>query len=385
MSVPVTGPDGKEYDFPDGTDKAAAVSYFKKKGIGATANPGAALPGKNAPSMTDSPLMAYGKTFAKGVGKDVKNIVTDPVNLAMTAGSMIPATRIPTAIAAMGMGAKGVADNPQAQGQSLPSVMYSLGLSKNPPKATPDQLQGYLGGLAGIAGGAAGASTKSGQVGAGNALEGLKNAYVKHGELPTKVGGVIGGGLAGGAVGHGYMGVSIGAMIGKAAHPVIAKVLATAPKALRSHVFDGFIDFMHKDLTPSAPERMRLESVESRANPASKGPSGPVGALPGGKGALPSPTSTQAPSASAGALPGVKPPMQMGPSQMKALPPKPESTLSTQNPAVLIASLSDFVSKKLKLSEASANKLAEQWTANYGKTEGPATKRATKANQKEQQ
>jgi hypothetical protein len=77
--------------------------------------------------------------------------------------------------------------------------------------------------------------------------------------------------------------------------------------------------------------------------------------------------------------------MQMGPSQMKALPPKPESTLSTQNPAVLIASLSDFVSKKLKLSEAAANKLAEQWTANYGKTEGPATKRATKANQKEQQ
>lgn len=35
MPVTVQGPDGNTYQFPDGTDKAAAVSYFKKKGIGA--------------------------------------------------------------------------------------------------------------------------------------------------------------------------------------------------------------------------------------------------------------------------------------------------------------------------------------------------------------
>jgi hypothetical protein len=34
MPVQVQGPDGATYSFPDGTDKAAAVAYFKKKGIG---------------------------------------------------------------------------------------------------------------------------------------------------------------------------------------------------------------------------------------------------------------------------------------------------------------------------------------------------------------
>jgi hypothetical protein len=35
MPVTVQGPDGNSYQFPDGTDKAAAIGYFKKKGIGA--------------------------------------------------------------------------------------------------------------------------------------------------------------------------------------------------------------------------------------------------------------------------------------------------------------------------------------------------------------
>src|SRR5271155_3998473 len=34
--VTVQGPDGKTYQFPAGTDKQAAISYFKKKGIGAS-------------------------------------------------------------------------------------------------------------------------------------------------------------------------------------------------------------------------------------------------------------------------------------------------------------------------------------------------------------
>lgn len=36
MSVTVKGPDGNVYQFPDGTDKATAIGYFKKKGIGET-------------------------------------------------------------------------------------------------------------------------------------------------------------------------------------------------------------------------------------------------------------------------------------------------------------------------------------------------------------
>ncbi len=47
MSVQVQGPDGNTYQFPDGTDKTAAVAYFKKKGIGAkqtvTPTPGSVL------------------------------------------------------------------------------------------------------------------------------------------------------------------------------------------------------------------------------------------------------------------------------------------------------------------------------------------------------
>lgn len=37
MTVQVQGPDGNTYQFPDGTDKTAAIGYFKKKGIGAKA------------------------------------------------------------------------------------------------------------------------------------------------------------------------------------------------------------------------------------------------------------------------------------------------------------------------------------------------------------
>lgn len=37
MPVTVQGPDGKTYQFPDGTDKPAAIAYFKRKGIGVSA------------------------------------------------------------------------------------------------------------------------------------------------------------------------------------------------------------------------------------------------------------------------------------------------------------------------------------------------------------
>lgn len=37
MPVKVQGPDGQTYQFPDGTDKTSAISYFRKKGIGGLA------------------------------------------------------------------------------------------------------------------------------------------------------------------------------------------------------------------------------------------------------------------------------------------------------------------------------------------------------------
>lgn len=46
MTVEVIGPDQKRYQFPDGTDKATAVAYFRKKGIGATAPVVAKQPAK---------------------------------------------------------------------------------------------------------------------------------------------------------------------------------------------------------------------------------------------------------------------------------------------------------------------------------------------------
>lgn len=42
MGVQVKGPDGKTYQFPDGTDKDAAIRYFKKKGISSSSRAGEA-------------------------------------------------------------------------------------------------------------------------------------------------------------------------------------------------------------------------------------------------------------------------------------------------------------------------------------------------------
>jgi len=53
MPVEVQGPDGKTYQFPDGTDKAAAISYFKRKGIGVKA---AAPAPRATPNATIRPL-----------------------------------------------------------------------------------------------------------------------------------------------------------------------------------------------------------------------------------------------------------------------------------------------------------------------------------------
>lgn len=74
MPVTVQGPDGSTYQFPDGTDKNAAIAYFKKKGIGA----------KPAPSASGPEARTFGNyagEVASGVGR---GLVNDATGIAQT-------------------------------------------------------------------------------------------------------------------------------------------------------------------------------------------------------------------------------------------------------------------------------------------------------------
>lgn len=56
MPVSVTGPDQRNYQFPDGTTKEQAIAYFKKKGIGAAPAPGqTGLPTAQKPATPPQP------------------------------------------------------------------------------------------------------------------------------------------------------------------------------------------------------------------------------------------------------------------------------------------------------------------------------------------
>lgn len=68
MPVQVTGPDGRQYQFPDGTDKAAAIGYFKKKGIGVKA--------PTAPQPEARTIGNYLNEGVRGVGRGLENDVT---------------------------------------------------------------------------------------------------------------------------------------------------------------------------------------------------------------------------------------------------------------------------------------------------------------------
>src|ERR1700690_2898617 len=78
MGVQVTGPDGQMYQFPDGTDKAGAIKYFKTKGItGKSQQPQPKAAAPAAPSTMD-----YVSEAASGVGRAVKGMVTYPFEAA---------------------------------------------------------------------------------------------------------------------------------------------------------------------------------------------------------------------------------------------------------------------------------------------------------------
>jgi len=76
--VEVTGPDGQEYEFPDGTDKAAAISYFKKKGIGAA---------KAASGTVPPPPSSYLSEIGEGIGRGVSNLVSGPMEMMKPRGA----------------------------------------------------------------------------------------------------------------------------------------------------------------------------------------------------------------------------------------------------------------------------------------------------------
>ena len=68
MSVNVQGPDGNTYQFPDGTDKTAAIAYFKKKGIGVSPVP-------TTPQPESRTAGNYAKESLFGLGRGLKNTV----------------------------------------------------------------------------------------------------------------------------------------------------------------------------------------------------------------------------------------------------------------------------------------------------------------------
>lgn len=72
MPVTVQGPDGNTYQFPDGTDKAAAIAYFKRKGIGVPKEPPPAI---NPEART---VGNYASEITRGVGR---GIVDDALGL----------------------------------------------------------------------------------------------------------------------------------------------------------------------------------------------------------------------------------------------------------------------------------------------------------------
>lgn len=72
MPVQVQGPDGNTYQFPDGTDKAGAIAYFKKKGIGVKAADPAP---RSAIKPEDRTVGNYASETVRGVGRGLKNDV----------------------------------------------------------------------------------------------------------------------------------------------------------------------------------------------------------------------------------------------------------------------------------------------------------------------
>jgi hypothetical protein len=189
MGVDVTGPDGKDYSFPDGTTKEKAVAYFKKKGIGLTAGQKyqakkSSLPKKEVFSFTQNPqeAMSQAATELGEQSSELMDVAQNPD--AYKGGKMIgPRSGLNRAGAAMLSGvagggevaaklASGLMDWKTAAGFLLSKVSPAAGAAffatqgakgaydaLNRGDTSPENVQNFLLSLAGVSGAMAGGAS----------------------------------------------------------------------------------------------------------------------------------------------------------------------------------------------------------------------------------
>lgn len=140
--VTVQGPDGKTYQFPSGTTKDSAISYFKKKGIGAPAIPDATKQAQAAvrkasgiDQATDStfvPTHPYGGGGISVTGKpeEVEEVRGAKRNVAVTGAASAATAGMAEVPGILGLIARGLASGGAAGG------MHAL--SKTSETGSPD-------------------------------------------------------------------------------------------------------------------------------------------------------------------------------------------------------------------------------------------------------
>lgn len=162
MPVQVQGPDGQTYQFPDGTDKAGAVAYFKKKGIGAKAAPKKSFIDQITeirPHQSDTPLHAVEDVFGnigagglsvllhpvdtvKGVGRFLADPFTPGHPVATKMVDDLASRPLETAEGMIGQGAVmgGIGEGVGAAAKALPEAGGKVGrfISKTGPKETAE-------------------------------------------------------------------------------------------------------------------------------------------------------------------------------------------------------------------------------------------------------
>src|ERR1700677_2915713 len=122
--VEVEGPDGNTYQFPDGTDKNAAIKYFKAKGIGAAGAATASAPPKLNVGAPSTQPMSQQYLVGGGTPEPLSNTVGRMAHDAVRTQGALSAM-VPTAI------------HRSLQGSGLAGPRSRL----FPGEHTPEQLQ----------------------------------------------------------------------------------------------------------------------------------------------------------------------------------------------------------------------------------------------------
>lgn len=154
--VEVEGPDGKTYQFPDGTDKNAAIKYFRAKGIGnpkppiaaPTGTPSLATAGNNRSSMNEVELFSGREHQPGSISESVGSVVGGALKSAAYTAAMAP-TAIHRSLQSSGvMGAKsrlfpGEHTTEQIEKEDLPNAAITTltgvaeGMDAPTPTITP--------------------------------------------------------------------------------------------------------------------------------------------------------------------------------------------------------------------------------------------------------